>query len=118
MKAKEFSDRYYLHDSLMDQVSFAKEEAVVSMTIDLAFWMQSWYEEGMAETGLISVTFRSVEEYSCPENVDWKQISILQAEASDGAISFSLLNDAEDSCFEMRIKSDDIEVKILDRCER
>ena len=118
MKAKEFVDQYYLHDSLFDQVSFVKEEAVVSMMIDFAFWMQSWYEEGMAETGLISVIFHNVEEYSCPESVDWKQISILHTEESDGVIQFSLMNDAEDSYLEMKIKSDDIEVKIPDHCER
>ena len=116
MKAKEFVDKYYLHDSLFDKVSFSKDNAVVSMIIDFAFWMQSWYKEGTAETGLISVTFNSVENYTCPENVDWEQISILQAEESEGVIKFSLMNDMEDSYLEMIIKSDDIVVEILDNC--
>ena len=117
MKAKEFVDKYYLHDSLFEKVSFSKDTAVVSMIIDFAFWMQSWYKEGTAETGLISVTFNNVENYTCPENVDWEQISILQAEESDGVIKFSLMNDMEDSYLEMTIKSDDIVVEILDNCE-
>lgn len=117
MKAKEFVDKYYLHDSLFDKVSFSKNDAIVSMIIDFAFWMQHWYEEGTAETGLISVTFNNVEDYSCPECVDWEQISILQTEESDGVIKFSLMNDMEDSYLEMKIKSDDIEVEILDNRE-
>lgn len=117
MKAKEFVDKYYLHDSLISNVSFSKDNAVVSMIIDFAFWMQSWYKEGTEETGLISVTFSSVENYSCPENVDWEQISILQAVESGGVIKFSLMNDMEDSYLEMTIKSDDIVVVILDNCE-
>ena len=116
MKAKEFVDKYYLHDSLFEKVSFSKDTAVVSMIIDFAFWMQSWYKEGTAETGLISVTFNNVENYTCPENVDWEQISILQAEESEGVIKFSLMNDMEDSYLEMIIKSDDIVVEILDNC--
>lgn len=114
MKAKEFVNKYYLHDSLFDKVSFAKESATISMIIDFAFWMQSWYKEGTAETGLISVTFNNVENYSCPDGVVWEQISILQAEESNGAIKFSLLNDMEDSYLEMEIKSDNIKVEVLD----
>ena len=113
MKAKEFIDKYYLHDSLFNKVSFSKEEAVVTMIIDFAFWMQSWFKEGMDETGLIFVTFHNVEDYSCPDSVDWEQISILQTEETDGLVKFSLMNDMDDSYLEMKVKSDDIDVEIL-----
>lgn len=55
MKVKEFFNRFYLHDSLMENIFI--EESKVTFHIDLCWWMQKEYELIDEEMKRIKVVF-------------------------------------------------------------
>ncbi len=62
----EFAEKYYLHDSSIDQIDYDEENRRLTLTIDFCFWMQRWYNKSYdAENGLITVTFNNVSAFEC-----------------------------------------------------
>lgn len=109
MKAFEFISNYILHDSLIDSVEVVDDNTIV-MSIDFAFWMQNDYDESMPETGVIKVTFNDVSQYSIPQDVDWNELSILEAKLENNSIKFLLMNDMTDESLEISIHSNSVAV--------
>ncbi len=110
MTLQEFTGKYYLHDSLFDSVTYDIESKSVEMRIDFAYWMQEWYTDDIPETGIITVIFKDVQQFYCPEQVNWEQISIIQTTVEDDSINFSVMNDLTDGYFQIIIKCKSVDV--------
>lgn len=110
MSIQEFINKYNLHDSLIDTVSYNCDENIVEMHLDFAFWMQEWYSDNMDETGVLKVMFNNVTVFDCPQEAPWEQISIIQASANEDGIKVALMNDITDDYLEINIKCDSITV--------
>jgi len=76
----EFEEKYYLHDSSLEKVEFDAENKKLTLTIDLCFWMQLWYEQGKPENGYIAVTFENVSFYEYEDHEITKILSDLDTE--------------------------------------
>lgn len=64
MTAAEFAERYYLHDSGIEQIDFDADKKILTLTIDFCFWWQSWYDKSTPPNGFICVTFKDVSLFS------------------------------------------------------
>ncbi len=111
MTIKEFTDHYYMHDSLINNIIFDKDHSTVIMNLDFAFWMQDTYVEGDPETGSLTLSFYGVTSYDCPEEIDFTKCSILDARYGNSTIILFMLNDFTDEDFEIRISAASVEVK-------
>ncbi len=60
MQLEDFIANYNLHDSLLEECIYAKEEGKLTLLIDFCYWAQSAYKDGEAETGLVTVIFYDV----------------------------------------------------------
>lgn len=49
MEVNEFLEKYYLHDSAIDEISYDSGAKELIWHMDFAFWMQSDYVEGTPE---------------------------------------------------------------------
>ena len=110
MNAKEFVERFIMHDCLIDAMSVDDGNATVTMTIDFAFWMQKGYRDGDPETGLLAVTFRNVTKLECPDELPFGDISILRVTEEEGSLRFAIMNDMTDDYYDLLIKAESIEV--------
>ena len=108
MTTFEFVKKYILHDSLIDDIEINDCEKTIAIKFDFAFWMQKWYKEFQPETGIIRVIFENVMDYSIPNNVDWSEISILEAQNESDYLKLALLNDMTDEYLEIIIKCENI----------
>ena len=113
MNAKEFVSGYIMHDSIIDAIKVDQERKAITMMIDFAFWMQREYQEGNPETGPLAIIFHNVTEYECPEALPFGEISILKVSEEDGRIQFAILNDMTDDYYDLFIKAESIEVKVV-----
>jgi len=71
VNARDFAEKYIMHDSLINSVEVLNEGNTIVMSTDFAFWMQKGYNETDPETGTLKITFCDVSSYVIPENVDW-----------------------------------------------
>jgi hypothetical protein len=115
MTALDFVKKYIMHDSLISSVEVLDVGRTIVLLIDFAFWMQVGYNETDPETGILKVTFSDVTDYNIPEDVDWNEISILEATASGNTVKFSLMNDMTDVYLELIICSGHIVAEKLNR---
>ena len=106
MLITEFVNKYYMHDSLIDYISY--ENSTVSMTIDFAFWMQNWYVQGNPETGPLKLEFKNVSFYQCPDQIPLDEVSILEISIEDDILKFALLNDMTDEYLEIKIAASEV----------
>lgn len=65
----EFQERYYLHDSTIENIRYDAENKKLTLTIDFCFWMQEWYEPGkdlypIMKIKADSVTVTNPEQYT------------------------------------------------------
>lgn len=51
MTLKEFAANYYLHDSFIESLTYDTANAILTLTINFAFWMQKDFREGEEEKG-------------------------------------------------------------------
>ncbi len=113
MTAHNFVKEYIMHDSLIDSIEVLDTGRTIVLLIDFAFWMQVGYNATDPETGILKVTFSDVTDYNIPENIDWNEISILEATASGNTVKFSLMNDMTDAYLELIICSSHITAEKL-----
>ena len=86
MTLQEFEKKYCLHDSYIENMKYSEDTAVLSLTINFAFWMQEDYVEGEDETGRIRVDFSHVTGYSCEGDPAGRFVSILDGAASGDSL--------------------------------
>lgn len=110
MTTQEFISKYDFHDSLIDEVTFDRENNKVILHADFAYWMQEWYIENMPETDKLIVVFNGVDNFVCPNDVSWEQISIIQASLDGDSIKYVLMNDITDDYLEIIIKCESVTI--------
>ncbi len=113
MTIKEFEENYYLHDSIISGVKVDKNEKRIVLLVDFAFWMQKDYRDNDPETGIISISFDNVDNYSIPSGVNWDEVSILETTVTNNSITFSMINDLTDDYIELMIESQEVKVEIV-----
>ena len=114
MTLKEFASNYYLHDSFIESLVYDRSNAVVTLVIGFAFWMQKDFVEGDAENGLIEVTFHNVANYErFGGDPAGDFVGILNAIAYEDSIVISLFDDVNEVYIEMRISSTSVDVRKL-----
>ena len=113
MTLSEFFEKYYFHDSDIKAVEYDLKEKSLSIQINFAFWMQTWYDENIhPETGVIRTVFHNVKSYSCDEgNPAGKFVTILGTDYREGILVF-VLDDvfSDEDCFDMIIDAETVEV--------
>ena len=58
--------KYDFHDSLLERVSYDKDNSKVFLEIDFCNWKQTWYSESDEETLMISLVFENVSDVIIP----------------------------------------------------
>lgn len=110
MKIVEFFNKYNLHDSFIESLSYNHESRTLVLNIEFAFWMQEFYKEGERENGLIRVCFKGVSKYQCNENPAGAFVGILSTELKNEDLVINLLDDETNEFFEMCIRADSVDV--------
>ena len=66
------------------------------------------------KTGTLKVIFNNVADYKIPENVNWDEVSILEAKMNGNHICFALINDMTDDYLEINIKAEQVSATAID----
>ncbi|MBQ7703547.1 MAG: hypothetical protein IJT40_04140 [Firmicutes bacterium] len=102
MTINSFLSEHYLHDSLVEKVTY--ESNTVDLIIDFCFWMQDGYRENEPETGIIHLHFPDVTSFSGPSGpID--DYSILEADYLDDCFTLLLMDDFNNTSYELKITS-------------
>ena len=102
MTINNFLSNHYLHDSLVEKVAY--ENNTVDLTIDFCFWMQEGYRENKPETGIIHLHFPDVTFFSGPSG-PLDDYSILEANYQNGCFTLLLMDDFNNTSYELKITS-------------
>lgn len=102
MTINSFLSEHYLHDSLVEKVTY--ENNTVDLTIDFCFWMQDGYRENEPETGIIHLHFTDVASFSGPSG-PLDDYSILEADYQEGCLTLLLMDDFNNTSYEVKITS-------------
>ena len=114
MTINELQNKYYFHDSLLDEVIINKQESTVSLRIDFCFWAQDGYRDEEPETGMIVLSFKQVKRYPELEG-EMDSYSILKTECpQEGSWLMVLLDDETDTCYELIIEAGEVSFSIED----
>ena len=123
----EFAEKYYLHDSNIEKINFDEKTKNLTLTIEFCFWMQNWYKNDEPTNGKISVTFENVSFLEYDENISEKIFSneldseIYSADIDEDGnfVIFSVEtisdSDCDDIYWNLKIKSENVEVTELER---
>ena len=92
MTINEFVNKYNLHDSLLESVTYDENTKKVILSIDFCYWQQEDYQDDANETGMIVVEFDGVEALNYhPYQINSDEIvEVLQ---EDNAITLTVFND-------------------------
>lgn len=127
MTLQEFRRQYYLHDSSIEKIDFDADKKVLTMKIELCFWMQNWYDKTTPKNGLIAVTFEDVSLFEYDNDISDRIFSdeldseIRDVELdSDGnleffSVEYSYNSDSEDIYWLLKINAANVEVTELER---
>ena len=102
MTISEFINSHCLHDSLLEKAVYKDHYA--ELTIDFCFWMQDGYSETNPETGIITLRFPDVTDYQGPLG-DIDDYSILEADYNDSVFTLLLMDDFNNTTYELKISS-------------
>lgn len=110
MKINELLNKYTFHDSLLENISYDKDNKKLILTIDFCFWMQNDYDESQPETGNIKLLFNNIESYDGLVG-DIDSYSILKTSYDNDELTISLLDDFHDEYHEITIHSQNVIIK-------
>ncbi len=119
MNIKEFNEKYYFHDSLIDSIAYDEKNKTVTIIFEFCYWMQQDFKKDDQENGLLKVTFYNVVKYDGIQGTnkgDWW--SVLDGDIKDGKYHL-LIEDMEKNGVEdpeyhnVYIESDKVEVEDL-----
>lgn len=110
MTVKEFLDKYYLHDSSFEEVTYEPSKRELTLLVDFCFWMQDDYADGEPENGFLRTTFHNVESYSCPDGDPCGEfVVILDSKINEqGEYVVILMDEIENHYFEMHISASEV----------
>ena len=109
MTINKYLNDNYLHDSLVEKVTY--ENNVVDITIDFCFWMQPGYHDKKPETGIIHLRFPDVVSVTGPLG-DIDDYSILEAVFQGGCLTLLLMDDFNNTTYELKIVSETGNVEV------
>lgn len=113
MKVKEFLEKYYLHDSTIDEIRYDLGTKELIWHMDFAFWMQNSYVEGTPENGMINLHFHNVENYTgLIGEIDWFSVNRIVIN-SDGTITCTVLDDYNGDSYIWNFYVSDMEIEDL-----
>ena len=127
MTIREFEEKYHLHDSSIEKVSFDAEKKILTLEIFFCFWMQDWYDKSEPSNGLIRVTFEDVSLFEYDTAIaarifsDELDSEILKGEldAEGNLIFFSVetpdFSNDEEIYWQLKINAANVEVEELAR---
>ena len=107
MTIKDFISSYELHDSLIENITYNTETSELILSIDFCYWMQENYNNEEPETGMISLVFKNVSEFSGLEG-ECDDYSILHTKLIDGKISIGVLDDFNDKYYTITFYADEV----------
>ena len=110
MTINDFLNKYYLHDSLVKNVSSQNNK--VELTIDFCFWMQENYQEKDPETGIIHMVLPNASIISGPTG-DLDDYSILEVEYHDNCIFLLIMDDFHNLSYEIKIHSSSNQIELV-----
>ena len=118
MNIKEFDEKYYFHDSLIDKISYDENKRELTFVFDFCFWAQQGYKKEEKENGMLKVVFNGVESYDGPVGNDMSNWwSVLDGDIKDGKYHFfieDVRKDVIDSeYFDIYINAENVEVEDL-----
>ena len=102
MTINSFLSDHYLHGSLVEKVTY--ENDAVDLTIDFCFWMQEGYRENEPETGILHLHFPDVTSFIGPSG-SLDDFSILEANYQDACLILLLMDDFNNTSYELKITS-------------
>jgi hypothetical protein len=126
MTIQEFADKYYLHDSSVEKITFDADKKVLTIKISFCFWMQDWYDKNSPTNGLIRVTFNDVTNFEYDDDIADRIFDELDSEIrnaeldDDGGLKFFSVetiynSDSEDIYWQLKINAASVEVEELER---
>ncbi len=113
----EILQKYDFHDSLLEKCTYDKTNKTVNLEIDLCFWKQTWYEESLPETGMITLVFHNVaHEVSTELALNSDEIvsfEFMERRTGIQGVKFVVYNDKNDEahCIEIQSQTVSIQVK-------
>lgn len=92
MTIGEFINKYNLHDSRLENITYDETTKKVILSIDFCYWQQEDYEDDMDETGMIIIEFDGVESLKyTPYQIDSDEI--VDISQKDNEITLTVFND-------------------------
>ncbi len=111
MTIREFLDKYNLHDSYFEKVTYNEGLKTLILIINFAFWMQEDYVDGNPENGKLQVVFKNVNFYSCNGGDPCGEfVGIIGANLDEKGDCVIALADDIDLYFEMVIYAESVSV--------
>ena len=128
MTLQEFREKYYLHDSSIEKVTFDPEKKILTLTIELCFWWQDWYDKKEPTNGLIRITFENVSLFEYDDSIADRifsdeldsEIHCADLDENGVLVFFSVevidySNDDDDIYYSLKVKAENVEVEELER---
>lgn len=102
--------KYDFHDSLLERVSYDKDNSKVLLEIDFCNWKQTWYSKSDEETLMISLVFANVSDVTIPV-FELNSDEIIEFELLSGkGIRIIIFNDIDDSSYEIAFNAETVEI--------
>lgn len=118
MELKEFNEKYYFHDSLIESIVFDNNSQTLTIVFDFCFWMQSDYQKSQPENGLLEVVFRDTKTYDGIQGMNKSNYWSVVKSCIENETFVLTVEDIEDDAqnekyYELHIQTDSVEVRDL-----
>lgn len=114
MTINEFVNKYNLHDSLLENITYDETAKKVILSIDFCYWQQEDYKDDMDETGMILIEFDEVESLKC-NPYQFNSDEIVDISHKDDEIILTIFNDILNDNIDIIINAKKVTVSKCDR---
>ena len=113
MTINEFVNKYNLHDSLLENITYDETDKKAILSIDFCYWQQEDYQDDTDETGMIVIEFDEVELLKyVPYQINSDEIVDISHE--DDKITLTVFNDILNDNVDIIIKAKTVMVSKCD----
>lgn len=117
MTINEFVNKYNLHDSLLENITYDETTKKIVLSIDFCYWQQDDYKDDMDETGMIVIEFDEVESLKyVPYQINSDEIVDISHE--DNRITLTVFNDISNDNIDIIINAKNVTVSKCDWKEK
>ena len=112
MNIIEFTQKYNLHDSLLEKIIVNADTKAIILHVDFCYWLQDSYKDGSPETGMIKITFNNAtfDEY---KPLQLNSNSILQSAANSSNEFLLTIEEKHTGCLQLKILAESVTVNKL-----